>query len=381
MIKLLEKELAFFAKYIYSRFRPFVIGITGSSGKTTTKYFIGELLKKTEKSVYVASGNLNTETGLPLSVLMFSKSPSNILDFLWIAIYAPIKAIFTVKYPKYLVLEYAADKPNDMDYLTQIIAPDVAVITNIGVAHIEAFGSVEKIAEEKWKLATATKQKIITTHDVFERCQNLTKPNAEILLVPDKETIYSNNIKFLTNKTEFDLFVQGEKFTTSFQFLGVHNIWNLELALLALLNVTGNKKMIDYIDDLTPLDGRGNRFVGRRDILVIDESYNANPLSMMAALEVMDKIKYGRKVAILGEMKEIGKISDKSHIEISKAARKIAKLTIGVGEGFKEANLDYWYANVGELEKEIDNILKPNDIVLVKGSRSNHLEKIVEKLK
>jgi UDP-N-acetylmuramoyl-tripeptide--D-alanyl-D-alanine ligase len=378
--KIIEKELGYLAKYIYQKFRPYVVGITGSSGKTTTKYFIGELLKSVKEDVLVAPGNMNTETGLPLAVIGFKKGPEGILEWVKTIIFAPFKAFFTFKYPKYLVLEYAADKPGDIEYLTKIIPPDIAVITNIGVAHLEAFGNLEKIICEKWYLALRSKQKVIVPREVLNMAKNLEKPQAEIL-IPGEGTVTAVNVKNYLNKTEFDLYIFGRKYHSKFQYLGKHNLDNLELAVLAVFEMVGEKdKIVERIPYLLPQEGRGKRIVGRRDILIIDESYNANPLSMLAALEVFSKIKYGRKVAILGEMKEIGRISEKSHQEIVKAASKIADFTIGVGEGFKATNLDKWYPNVGELEGQIEGLLQPNDVVLIKGSRANRLEKIVSKI-
>jgi UDP-N-acetylmuramoyl-tripeptide--D-alanyl-D-alanine ligase len=378
--KIVEKELGYLAKYIYHKFRPYVVGITGSSGKTTTKYFIGELLKSVKEDVLVAPGNMNTETGLPLAVIGFKKGPEGILNWVKAVVFAPLKAFFTFKYPKYLVLEYAADKPGDIQYLTKIIPPDIAVITNIGVAHLEAFGNLEKIICEKWYLALRSKQKVIVPREVLNMAKNLEKPQAEIL-IPEEGTVTAANVKSYLNKTEFDLYVFHKKYHLEFQYLGKHNLDDLELAVLAVFEMIGEKdKIVERIPYLLPQEGRGKRIVGRRDILIIDESYNANPLSMLAALEVFSKIKYGRKVAILGEMKEIGRISEKSHQEIAKAASKIADFTIGVGEGFKATNLDKWYPNVGELEGQIEGLLQPNDAVLIKGSRANHLEKIVSKI-
>jgi len=378
--KIVEKELGYLAKYVYQKFRPYVVGVTGSSGKTTTKYFIGELLKSVEDDVLVAPGNMNTETGLPLAVIGFKKGPKGILEWAKTIIFAPFKAFFTFKYPKYLVLEYAADKPGDIEYLTKIIPPDIAVITNIGVAHLEAFGSLAKIICEKWYLALRAKQKVIISREALNMAKNLEKPQAEILS-PGEGTVRTANAKNYLNKTEFDLYILGKKYHSKFQYLGKHNLENLELAVLAVFEIVGERdKIVERIPYLLPQEGRGKRIIGRRDILIIDESYNANPLSMLAALDVFSKIKYGRKVAILGEMKEIGKISEKSHQEIAKVASKIADFTIGVGEGFKTAELDKWYPNVGELEGQIESLLQPNDVVLIKGSRANHLEKIVSKI-
>ena len=119
--------------------------------------------------------------------------------------------------------------------------------------------------------------------------------------------------------------------------------------------------------------------IGKKNVLLIDESYNANPLSMAAALDNLNQAGDGHKVAIIGEMKEIGPISQKAHLEVAKKAKDAADLVVGVGDGFKDLGLDKWYQNVEELTGEIDSLIREGDIVLVKGSHAVHLEKIIER--
>ena len=380
--KLVESYLGFFARMLYLKFRPFVIGITGSSGKTTVKYMISELMDLPESEMRVAPENMNTETGLPLAVLGFKKSPKNILDWLGFLIVVPFKGIFTFSFSKYLILEYAADKPNDISYLVDLAPPDIAVITNVGVAHLEVFKTVEKIAKEKWKLAQNAKTKVICSKEVKERAKIFGVPRAEVSVVGEAKTVKIENIKNLANKTEFDLILNGRKYKNlSYNFLGMHNLQNLELAVWVVVAVLGeSEKALANISKLRPQQGRGRRFAARKGVLVIDESYNANPISMLSALKNLSQITLGRKVAILGEMKELGKITANSHREIAVFAKKIANLTVGVGSDFSNLGLDKWYPNVEELIKDVKNVLQDNDVVLVKGSHAVHLEKIVEKL-
>lgn len=379
--KIIEKELAYFAKLVFERFRPYVIGVTGSSGKTTVKYMIAVLCGSVEKSVFAARESMNSEYGLPMSVLGFSRAPKNLISWISVLILAPFRYIFTFKYPKYLILEYAADKPGDMEYLTNIISPDVAVITNIGVAHIEKFKTVSKIAREKWQLAQSARDTIICTKDTKEKTVALEPPLATLKIIGSQDTVKAENVKNLTNKTEFDLYVLEKKFHTGFEFLGEHNILDLEMAVLATTSVSGDiETIVKTIPRLKPQKGRGRRIIGKNDIIIIDESYNANPLSTIAALNNLRQMNIGRKVAILGEMREIGPISKASHFEVAKLAKSVADKVYGVGEGFKGAALDNWYPNVEELSKELDKILENGDVVLVKGSNAVNLEKIIDEL-
>lgn len=381
-MNIIKKELAVLARWLISRFRPYVIGVTGSVGKTTTKYFVGQLLVSAKDSVMISHGNLNTETGLPLSVLGYKNAPKGWFGWLIVALFAPIKAVFTFSYPKYLVLEYAADKPGDITYLTSIARPDMSIITSIGVAHLEQFKSESAIAKEKWDLAISTREAVIINRKVSEKVQNLDEPKANLYILPSIKTAKAENINFFTNRSEFDFYLANKKFQAIFAYLGNHNIENLELAAFAAHLATGEVDLIvKSIKDLTVQEGRGKRFVGRDDIVVLDESYNANPVSMRAALEIIKNLKGGRKVAILGEMKEIGSIAKQSHSDITETARDICDVVVGVGELYKDCQLDRWYKTVSELKEDLKTIVKPGDIVLVKGSRSNKLEEIVEIMK
>ena len=376
------RELAFCASYLYKKFRPFVIAVTGSTGKTTTKYMIGELLLRTTGDILVSQENLNSQYGLPLAMLGYKASPKNPFGWAWVFISSPIKALVKLKYPKYLVLEYASDRPGDMRHLIGLVPPDIAVITNIGVAHLVAFKTVEAIAKEKWELALAASSKVITTKQVIDKTADLPPTKADIVVVDNPKTVKAKNIKNYKNKTEFDLEICGRTSRDlEISLVGPHIVENLTLAMMAAISATGeSKKMISALEVLAPMEGRGKRFITQEDIMVIDESYNANPVSMVAALSNLKQIGFGRKVAILGEMKEIGDISEKAHEEVAKIARTVADITVGVGEDFKNSNLDRWYLTVEQLIRDLDSVLKSNDTVLIKGSHSVSLEKAVQKL-
>jgi len=379
IIKIVTRYLAYLARGIYNRFHPYVIGITGSSGKTTTKYLIGELLKKFYyRDVYIASGNMNTEYSLPLAIIGYEKSPKGVWQWISVVVSAPFRTVWRIEFPKYLVLEYAADKPGDMEQLLSIVKPDIAVITNFGVAHLEAFGSMDNIANEKWKLALAARDNIVASKNVISIGKEIEFPRAQTI-IPSEIGAIAKSIKTFSNKTEFDFYISSRKEQTEFELLGEHNVRNLELSVIvALLCGIPSKKIFEIIPELKPQSGRGKRIFGRKNIVIIDESYNANPLSMIAALKVFSEIKLGRKVAILGEMREIGHISEKSHREVAKYAKEIADFTIGVGDGFRDLSLDKWYPNVKELKGEVENYLKSGDVVLIKGSLSNSLSELVD---
>ncbi len=376
---IIESELDFFTKKLLEKFKPYVIGVTGSSGKTTVKYMITKLLRASGKNVLGSESNLNTKTGIPLYLFGYKKSPENIFDWIAVAFAIPFKYLTTTKYPKYVVCEYAADRPGDIKDITDIIKPQISVITNVGLAHIEMFKSIDKIAKEKWSLAAATVQKVIVSSDDIKKVVDKTT-RADIVLL-EKSPISISDKKILPNKTELTVKLYDKKIRAETKFLGLHNVINIKMALTACYFASCDfAKMIEGIEKLEPQVGRGKRISGRREVVVIDESYNANPMSMMAALDNLRGAKYGRRVAVLGQMAEIAPISQRSHQEIAIYARKSSDFTIGVGESFREFGLDKWYPSVEELIEDTEAVIKRGDVVLVKGSHSVGLEKFVEKL-
>ncbi len=381
MSKLIELELAVLARWIIRRFHPFVIGITGSSGKTTTKYLTAQLLRVVTPSVTFSSGNLNTKTGLPLSILGYKKAPQNYLNWFFVAICAPIRALFTFSYSKFLVLEYALDLPGDMDKLIKIARPDIVILTNISSAHIEIFKTRASIAKEKWKLAQSAREAVVLDSELLKVVKDFNKVEKDVYIIPSIKSAKAENIEIYTNKVHFDFYLNNVCQEVDFKFFGLHNVRNLEMASFAAFLSTGEtKKILNSIKDLSPLPGRGRRFMTKDEVLVIDESYNANPASMKAALDTLGSVKYARKVAVLGQMAEIGPISKEAHAEIGKYAKKVADYTIGVGGDMKDVGLDQWYQDVTELNSGIGSLLKRGDAVLVKGSRSNNLDKLVNYL-
>ena len=380
MIIIAEKFLGFVAKSLITRFNPVIIGVTGSSGKTTTKYMIGEMLSQVISGVRSTRENLNTEIGLPLAVLGFEKSPKGLLAWLWAMVVGFFRFFFTYSYPKILVLEYAADKPGDIEYLVEIVPPDIAVVTNIGVAHLGAFKSRENIAREKWILARTAKQAVFTTDKVINDTKNLLPAKGEVIVVGKNGPVLEKIVKEIKiTKVQFSY--NKKKIDVSLKFHGLHNIENFLLSFGVCSYLTGDtQKVAKAAENIEPLPGRGKRFIARNKAVIIDESYNANPLSMKAAIDNLSEVHSKRRLAILGEMKELGDITANSHKEIAKYARVHTDFIVGVGNDFSNLDFDLWFSDVDKLIKEIDNIVEPEDVVLVKGSRSNNLDKLVDRL-
>lgn len=388
--KILQSYLRFWVKRYLNRAKPYIIAITGSVGKTSAKEAIFEVLKiKFDNDVRKSEGNLNTETGVPLAIVGYSKSPNNIIQWLPIIFSYPFKALTARKVP-YLILEMAADKPGDIKYLASIVKPKIAVLTAIGPSHLAAFGSIEKIIEEKSNLLRAldnTDYAVLNIDD--ERVRKVSygghwqKMTYGINQPADlrAKDIKTQIVNF-TAKTTFDII---GKINLSVESLTLGDNANV-YALLAgasvgqILNLAP-KEIMQGLKNLNMAKHRMNVVRGKNESIIIDDCYNANPLSMKAALDVFKNLKAKRKIAVLGDMKEIGKITDESHKLLGEYAKSISSVAISVGELAKKYQFDKHFSNKA---KAIDYLLKeirPGDILLIKASRSIGLEEIVDAIK
>lgn len=347
----------FWARFVLRERRPRIIGVTGSVGKTTTKEAIFAALstpdaQKIIGSVGRSAGNLNTELGLPLAILLFDTSPNGWLSWFMLVITAPVRALILssfAAYPGTLILEYAADRPGDIGRLIKVARPDIAVVTAAGPAHLEKFITVERVVEEKGKLARAVSPAGLV---VLARDNSHVSAMARGLHAPVKK-------------------VAGRGMTLS---RGIAQAIADHFGILP----TSTTKALQKFASLT-----GRLAMRKRGgALLIDDTYNANPLSMELALDTLAEQapKGVRKVAILGHMAELGDKTEYYHLEIGKYARSRVDVLIAVGQHSMLYDGDYWYPTSAVAADRVGEHLRPTDAVLVKGSRSAAMEKVVRAL-
>lgn len=350
--KYIEKALAKWAKRVIDRCQPEIIAITGSIGKTSAKeaiYFV--LRKKFGKDVGRNAGNLNTEIGLPLAILGFSRTPKW-WDWLYLVKWSWWRSFFH-KVPKYLILEMAADKPGDIDYLTKIARPKVAVVLAVGPSHLAQFKTVEAVAEEKAKLVEA-----------------LVPSGIAVLNMSDREVAKMKN---LAPGKIVEFWAPGEHLARE-AARTVGKIYEIN-----------DDDIEAALQEVEKLPGRMRIENGPKGSIIIDDSYNANPLSMAAALRVLartaEEKNCRRKVAVLGEMLDLGDFSKEAHRQVMAEARKSADIVMGVGTGMKEVAPDEWFGSADEAAEALLKEIKEGDIILIKGSHGVHLEIVANKLK
>ncbi len=401
MKKILNWKLKILAKLVLRKYKPMIIAITGSVGKTSAKEAIYTILKDTHK-VGRSMKNYNNELGLPLSILGYDSSFGKNI-FKWFAIFfLSIKKIILrdAKYPEVLILEMGADKPGDIDYLTSIAKPHIAIITTIGHSHLMNFGDIKKIAKEKrsilrrlgkddWAVLNqddehlqesinGAKTKLIS----FGKSE---KSNLRVSNVAtrEKDGVYGTSFKVNYKENELPVFLPN---SLGWQHAQAATT-GIAVALIMGMNLAEiGKALYDY----RPVKGRSNLIEGVKKTWILDDSYNASPESSKTALDMLKSIDTGgRRIAVFGDMLELGSYTETGHIEVGK---KLAKLGIDylfvVGEraldiahGAKKLGMSedqiYHFSHTSEAGTFLQERMKENDVILIKGSRGSKMEQVV----
>lgn len=363
---LIKYYLKFWVNLVLKKYRPKIIAVTGTAGKTTTKQVIFTILKeKFGDDVATSFGSMGTVTGLPLAFLEIKPSwvDRNRLGpygwqwpfYLLAATFKALGYLLGRPYPQIWVVEFTADLPGDFQFLLSYIKPDIAVVTNVGPAHLEFFGTELNIAAEKSKIVKALPD---SGYAILNREDSQVAKMAKLTLAK-VIWIKSSGLNFAP-----------EAAASVGKIFGL----NQKEIKFALSKVILPKRRFDILK-------------GVKNSIIIDSTYNANPVSMKAALEYLKNIKCQnpnvkcRKIAVLGDMLELGQDALKYHQEIAKYANSAADILVTYGSLFQKTGLGF---NFDTKPKLLDYLLKEiekGDIILVKASNGMHLEEIVKQLR
>ncbi len=360
------------AAYWRQKFTGKLIGITGSNGKTSVKEMCRKILADFagESSVLSTKGNLNNDIGLPMMLLELREQH------------------------RYAVIEMGANHVGEIDYLTSIARPDVALVNNVGPAHLEGFGSLENIAKTKAEIYNGLTDDgiaIINLDDVFssfwqeycaERCTN--KRVISFSMLDDKADIFA---KLITGN-RYQIIAEKETAELMLKVPGKHNVMNALAAIAATKSLEiPLQSIVSSLSEFENIQGRLTISTAASGYRVIDDTYNANPLSVSAAIDVLSDMQgdvTDKTILVLGDMAELGESAESLHAEIGakakdagiKALYATGDLSVNAVNAF--ADNGYYFQTKDELIEALKKDLTGSEVVLIKGSRSAAMEKVVE---
>ena len=357
-VKDVQLALGTLAGYWRNQCKARVVGITGSNGKTTVKEMIASILRQ-NSSVLATKGNFNNELGLPLTLFQLDKSND------------------------YAVLEMGASNPGDIAYLADIARPDVGLITNIGPAHLQGFVNIEGVARAKGELFAALPSDGTAIINASEPWVDLWQSNSKAGTTSYFNGEGLNHIQAHLADEKVMVSTPDGEFELQLPLPGEHNLTNaLAATAVCLALEVALKDIKTGLESVQPVPGRLSLKHAKSGWMVIDDTYNANPASLYAALQVLAS-QHGEPWLVLGDMKELGSNSRKMHAELGDAARSLGvKRLFALGDA-SMATVDAFgdmathFGSREELIKALRSQLKPGVACLVKGSRSMGMEHVV----
>lgn len=344
-----------------------VVGITGSVGKTSTKdmiYAVVSMQYKTLKTL----GNYNNHIGLPLTVLRHQDE-------------------------EVMVLEMGMNHLGEIRHLTHIARPDIAVITNVGTAHIGELGSRENILKAKMEIVEGlTQQGRLIINDDNDMLHTVQSQDYPIIRVGENNDCYlkAYHVELLLEESYFDLDYQGKTYHVHVPVSGHHFVMNALIAIAVGLSLDIDiEKCIKGIDQFELTKNRMDMIELSHGIRLIDGTYNANLDSMKSSLDVLSKYP-NRKIAILADMLELGAYEQAFHQEVGQyVAKKHIDQLMCVGPASQNIVLKaqengieaYHFENNQDLIQTLEGCIQNDDVILLKGSHGMHLDEVVDYLK
>lgn len=346
---------------------PIVVGVTGSNGKTTLKELVAACLAKAAPTL-ATHGNLNNDIGMPLMLTRIEEQH------------------------RFAVLEMGANHAGEIAYLTSLAKPDIVVITNAAAAHLEGFGSLDGVARAKGEILCGEarpKVAILNADDrYFEYWSTLVEDTQLITFGIDADAdVRARNIDADAGGSCFELHMPIGEIDIALPLAGQHNVRNAcaaaAIAVALGIDIADIKAALESVQQV---EGRLRRIAGIGGATIYDDTYNANPLSVVAAAEFLASLP-GEKLLVLGDMGELGDDAARLHAETGaqvRAAGISRLLTTGTlsrntVEGFGKGAS--WHADIDELTARVKTELHADTNILVKGSRFMRMERVVEALR
>ena len=343
-----------------------IIAITGSSGKTTVKTLLSGILAECG-STHSTKGNFNNHIGVPLTLLQLEA------------------------HHEFAVIEMGASGPAEIEYLCSLAKPQITMVNNVMAAHIQGFGSLQGVARAKGEIYAAlptTGTAVVNIDDRFAPDWLAALTNRKVIRVAYQNRdadCFAQDIEPSANSIEFSINLHGASTQVSVNAQGEHNVRNALMAAACASAVGASLQQIKQgLASFAPVAGRMSRHVGINNVQIIDDSYNANPGSVRAAIDVLAQKPQG--ILVLGDLGELGAEAPQLHTELGEYARtkKIAQLltvgklsenaTRGFGEGARH------FTDQSSLIEHLKKIANKDTTMLIKGSRSAAMDLVVRQL-
>lgn len=402
--KIVVAIITFEAKMLLKRVRPQIIAVTGSVGKTSIKDTIYAVL---EQKIHVRKSekSFNSEFGVPLTILGLNTGWSNPIAWIKNIVDGFIVAMHPGDYPKLLILEMGVDRPGDMDKLTSWIRPDVVVLSRLPdvPVHVEYFDSPEAVAKEKIKLVQALKPDGVFVYNnddarvaevaagLFQKSIGYSRYSLSPYTASADKIVYENGtpagFEFMLTHLDTAVLmrVNGS--------LGVQHAYNYAAAsAVASIFDIGVKEVADTLRSFVPPPGRMRLIPGLKDTLIIDDTYNSSPTASEQSLATLGELRgVKRRIAVLGDMMELGQFSVREHERIGALVAEHADVLVTIGvraRGFSKGAIEagmspehvFEYEDAVRAGEEMQTFIRPGDVLLVKGSQSIRAERFVEEL-
>jgi UDP-N-acetylmuramoyl-tripeptide--D-alanyl-D-alanine ligase len=412
--KILQLILKYLAKLVINKYRPVVIGITGSIGKTSAKDAIYFVLSK-KFNVRRNIKNYNNEIGVPLTILGLESPGKSIIKWFILKIIFLKLILFKDKnYPKILILEMGVDRPGDMEYLMDMVKCNIGIITTIEPVHLEYFGTINKIQNEKGLLIKNLKDNgwAIFNYDNEKSRELIEQSRSKVMTygfdekadVQARELFFSFHGKAGENDNLENL--AGVSFKLGYKgsfvpvmlpsVIGKAAVYSaLAGAAVGLAYGLNLIEISESLKSYQPPKGRMNIIKGINNSMIIDDTYNSSPTAAITALEVIKEIPIAKiysKIAVLGDMLELGSFSEEGHKEVGRSMYKsgISKLiTVGVrssdiAKGAQELGMSTenitCFSDSEQAGRFVKTIIKNGDLIFVKGSQGMRMEKVVKEI-
>ena len=362
------------AQYYLKKVNPIVVGITGSNGKTTTKDMVAAVLSK-RFNVHKTQANFNNEIGVPITILEMKPST------------------------EILVLEMGMDRAGQLHHLSSLVKPDVCVITMIGEAHIEFFGSRDKIADAKMEITDYLKEdgEFIFNGDeplLRERAEKITQEKATFGFKED-DTIYATEWHSGMHQSNFKVQNSDQEFIIP--MIGKHNVSNA-MAAISVGRRFGesDEEIAQALAHFTPTANRMEWETGDLGEAIMSDIYNSNPTAVSAVVTAFGQVEVknnGKRIAVLGDMLELGSKSPELHAglasdlnpkiinEVYLYGSEMKNLYEALTDKYDAEHLHYYPTDkMDSMIEALNNDIKPDDIIVLKGSHGMHLEKVLQRL-